>query len=125
MNDPIKKLMTTAAILVISIFYATVTANTDGKKVVLLDEVPVSISCGNIAYAVALKFRALNETDTSKVIIGIVRCPDTYGPNFFAKSEKFTVELSIDTTALKQFTVYDLYRNLGKPIFLITKISKI
>ena len=124
MNDPIKKLMTTALILVISIFCATVNAKTDGKKVILLDEIPVSTSCGNIAYAVALKLRAINETDTSKIIVGIIRCPDSYGPNVFAKSAKFTVELSTDTTALKEYTVYNLYRNLGKPTFLITKIGR-
>ena len=82
------------------------------------------MSCGNIAYAVALKLRAINETDTSKIIIGIIRCPDSYGLNFFSKSAKFTVELSTDTTALKQYTVYNLYLNLGKPAFLITKINK-
>ena len=124
MKDPIRKLMTTALLLIISISYATVTAKTIGKKVVLLEGIPVSVSCGNIAYAVGLKLRAINETDTTKAFIGIVKCPDSYGPGFFGKSAKFTVELSTDTTELKQYTVYNLYRNLGKPTFLITRIIK-
>lgn len=120
---PWKRLAATM-ILAAGLLQPAVAQRAASRKVILLEEIPATVSCGNIAFAIALKLREINEPDSAKVIIGIVRCPDMYGPNYFTKSATFTVDLSTDTTALKPYTVYNVYRDLRKPTFLITKLKK-
>ena len=52
--------------------------------------------CGIIAFASALKFEIVNDVFPfrKKQIIGLIRCPDGYGIEFFKKDNVYKAELA-------------------------------
>ena len=90
---------------------------------VILQSDLLIVGCGNIAYADGYRFTLAN-SDSS--IIGIIRCPDGYGENFFIRGTKYKVKLTNDhiTDSLKNYSLMDPYEKHNYPTYLITEINK-
>ena len=91
---------------------------------VILQSNLLIVGCGTIAYADGFRF-TLGNSDSS--FIGIVRCPDGYGENFFVKGAKYTVAITNNhiTDSLKYYSLVNPYEKSNFPVYLITEIKKI
>lgn len=90
---------------------------------VILNEYNKVGSCGTIAFAAAYIFTI--ESSNSK-IIGIIRCPDTYGEAFFKKGENYKVQLSNVSIndSLSGYAIINPFEKLKYQEFLISRIYK-
>lgn len=91
-------------------------------EVSLQETVPVSLSCGNISYAIGFKFKILSGSDEGKILIGIVKCPDIYGA-VFIEGAKFKIEISSDMNDLKTYQIFNSYKDAKLSNYSVTKLE--
>ena len=79
---------------------------------------------GNISFSAAYLF-SLTRNDSE--IIGIVRCPDFYGDNFFVEGNKYTIQISNTNIedSLKGRILNNPFKKERFPVFLISSIRKL
>jgi hypothetical protein len=93
-------------------------------EAILVETIPVKISCGNISYAMAFKFKLMSGDEAGKTVIGIVKCPDTYGKDVFVKDAKFKVELSNNMSGLNDCQIFNSYTGASLQTYFVSKIEK-
>lgn len=93
------------------------------KTYVLVSEPPPTLGCGIILYAGQYFF--INAEDSSQVI-GIIRCPDSYGETFFKEDAKYNITFSKDTILSTQYSWMNFFENSTKiPERIIDKIERV
>jgi hypothetical protein len=91
------------------------------EETVILESQTSIVDCGNEAYAYAFKFKSMN---SDSVFIGLIKCPDGYGDNYFTKDKKYIINYTNKnvTDRLKSYVVINPFEDAKLSIFLITDI---
>lgn len=91
------------------------------NKMILQSEFLV-VDCGNEIYVYGYLFKS---TVNDSSIVGLIRCPDGYGADFFKKNQVYNLQLTNDhiEDSIKGYIPINLYKKYGLPQYLITHIT--
>ena len=110
---------------VILFFLLSINLNKDCNSVYILQAKPSPIiGCGGFLFAGQYLF--INSQDSSN-FIGVIKCPDGYGDDFFKEDGKYEIEFSKDTALPKEYSwmnVFDYPADMRPPIKFIEKIKR-
>lgn len=99
--------------------------NSCPKNCVLVAKPRSIIGCGGILYAGQYLFI---DTKDSTEFIGVIKCPDGYGENFFKEDANYNIVFSKDTVVEKKYSwmnVFDYPPDKKIPIKVIEKIEEV
>ncbi len=97
-------------------YSGTITGISKNENSVVLTRYYEVGGCGNIAFAAAYTFMLENK---DSVIIGIIRCPDTYGKNFFKEGRKYRIQITNAgiNDSLKNYALTNPFEKNTYPVF--------
>lgn len=99
--------------------------NSCPKNCVLIAKPTNILGCGGILYAGQYLF--IDTKDTTE-FIGVIKCPDGYGENFFKEDAKYNIDFSKDTILEAKYSwmnVFDYPPDKKIRIRIIEKIEEI
>ena len=93
------------------------------QQVATLKTYPQVSFCGVMAFAAAYIFSGENDS----TFIGIIRCPEMNGEDFFKKGDKYRLILSNINIgdSLKGYIIINRYYRENHPVYIITVIKKL
>ncbi len=106
-----------------STFSQIVKDTTEIKRAVLRSNYRF-VDCGNIFFAYALRF---TETTSKRSFIGIIKCPDGYGDNFFKEGLHYKMDVrrvSNLGSTYRGYTLVNPYKGNALHTFQIDKIME-
>lgn len=94
------------------------------KSYILIAKPSSTIGCGGILYAGQFIFI---DAKDSAGFIGVIKCPDGYGDDFFKEDAKYNIEFSKDTVLEAKYSwmnVFEYPPDKKMPLRIIEKIEK-
>lgn len=101
--------------LSIIIFAIFIKQNTCPKQYVLIAKPSTIVGCGGVL--LAGQFLFMDAKDSTQTI-GIIKCPDGYGDNFFKEDAKYNIEFTKDTVLTKDYSLMNSFTSSNKKITL-------